>query len=290
MQPIINQQLYESILRYYVEAGLDYQDWSKNFNMHFGFGNLKYLFCREKMLNRMTDEVFKKLGLSCTLPQRVADFGCGVGASMRRGADSYRQSEFTGVTIVPWQKEKGELLTDEEVYNNRVNFLVEDYHATSLPPETFDGLYAIESACYSPAELRERLVKEMFRVLKRGGKVVIADGFRKKEVSAMRPSVQKIYQGICRNWALPGMMHIEELADLFKRTGFRDVQCENISWRVAPSVAHVPFVIAKFMLKKKLKGEKLLPQSIRNLKGSFQTLLLGLRQRDFGYYLVTAQK
>jgi MPBQ/MSBQ methyltransferase len=93
-----------------------------------------------------------------------------------------------------------------------------------------------------------------------------------------------------KNWALPGMMNRDEVKVHLEKQGFKEIQFEEISWKVAPSVLHVPFVIAFFLLYKTIRREKLSRQSIKNLKGSFQTLLLGLHRKNFGYYLVTATK
>jgi hypothetical protein len=59
---------------------------------------------------------------------------------------------------------------------------------------------------------------------------------------------------------------------------------------VAPSVMHVPFATLGFMLRKKLKGETIRPQSMSNLKGSLYALLSGMHLRAFGYYMITCEK
>lgn len=289
MSTVIDLDLEQRIVQYYVEAGMDYGSWSKGFNMHFGFGSIWKIFQRERMLNRMSDEVLKRLNLDHRA-EHIADLGCGVGATMRRGAAVYKHCSFTGLTIVPWQKTKGEEMNRKQGFSHRISIETEDYHNSSLPAGRFDGVYAIESACYSPVHLQSRLIREVHRVLKEGGRFVIADGFLKTTADRLNPCVRGIYNGICSNWALPGMMNINQLKTMLMEQGFKNVVCEEVSWRVAPSVLHVPFVILKFVLGKKMQGEKLSMQSIRNLKGSFQTLLLGLHQWSFGYYLVSAQK
>jgi MPBQ/MSBQ methyltransferase len=153
-----------------------------------------------------------------------------------------------------------------------------------------NGVYAIESACYSPAELQTKLIFEAHRVLKSNGRLVIADGFLKTVPSGMNSCLARMYHGICRNWSLPGMMNINELELQLKQQGFREIKMEEVSWRVAPSVVHVPFVIFRFIFTKLWRREKLSRQSIRNLKGSFLTLLLGLHRKSFGYYFVSATK
>ena len=72
--------------------------------------------------------------------------------------------------------------------------------------------------------------------------------------------------------------------------GYRHITIEDVSFRVAPSVLHVPFAITGFILKKIFKKETLKPQSWKNLKGSLFSLLSGLHMKSFGYYIITAEK
>ena len=65
---------------------------------------------------------------------------------------------------------------------------------------------------------------------------------------------------------------------------------EDISFRVAPSVLHVPFAITGFILKKIFRKEHLKPQSLNNLKGSLFALIAGLHMKSFGYYMISAEK
>jgi MPBQ/MSBQ methyltransferase len=282
----IDSDLHSRILQYYVDAGLDYAFWSKGFNMHFGIGDLRTVFSREKMLNQMSAEVLARVVPSGQ--GHIADFGCGVGATMRTAANLSKNIRVTGLTIVPWQKEKGDELNAR--WKSQLEIRVEDYHNSSLESNSCDGVYAIESACYSPAPMHLNFFSEIYRVLKPGGRVVIADGFLKVNENELGTTVRTMYEGICRNWALPGMMNVNQVKAHLISAGFRNISLQEISWKVAPSVLHVPFVIIWFLLYKKLKRQKLSLQSIRNLKGSFQTLLLGLQRECLGYYLVTAEK
>jgi MPBQ/MSBQ methyltransferase len=283
---LIDDDLRLKILRYYVDAGMDYAFWSRGFSMHFGFANLFTLLSRERMLQRMSEEVLSRLRVKDT--GHIHDFGCGVGATMRKAAELFPEIKVTGVTLVPWQKEKGDLLN--RPISKTLEILTEDYHHTSIASGSSDGIYAIESACYSPKAMQGVFFREIHRVLKPGRRIVIADGFLKVPVDSLPTGIRKIYNGICHNWALPGMMNIDDVRDHLAKSQFRNITCEEISWRVAPSVIHVPFVILWFLLYKKARREKLSQQSSRNLKGSFQTLLLGLQRKQFGYYLVTAEK
>lgn len=98
--------------QYYSEAGPDYAAWSAAFNMHFGYFRLGMnLFDREPMLEQMNLEVLDRLRMPPERRTRLADLGCGVGATMRSIAARLPLADLTGITLVPWQIERGEQLT-----------------------------------------------------------------------------------------------------------------------------------------------------------------------------------
>jgi hypothetical protein len=75
-----------------------------------------------------------------------------------------------------------------------------------------------------------------------------------------------------------------------KQQGFSNINIENASLRVAPSVLHVPFAIIGFTLKKLFTSKTLKRESLHNLKGSFYALLSGLHFKSFGYYIISCTK
>ena len=53
---------YSEIRKYYDVAGPDYETWSRNFNMHFGYcKSFSDIFHLERMLVNMNEEVLKQL-------------------------------------------------------------------------------------------------------------------------------------------------------------------------------------------------------------------------------------
>ena len=106
----IDRDLYEKIVSYYEDAGPDYRYWSKEFNMHFGYGNWTDIFSREKMLKRMNTEVFNCLKLEHQENAYVADLGCGLGATLRQGAKAFPSNHYIGITLGPWQVKKSKEL------------------------------------------------------------------------------------------------------------------------------------------------------------------------------------
>ena len=86
------------------------------------------------------------------------------------------------------------------------------------------------------------------------------------------------------------MPSLEHFVTALARHGFRDIVVEDISWRTAPSLAHAPFTVLTFVIKKRLAGEPLSRHSIGNLKASLLALILGLDRPAFSYYLITGTR
>ncbi len=278
----------ERIIEFYEEASTDYEHWSKDFNMHLGFyrRSLNPLD-REKMLEQMNLEIAARLQLKSNDEAFLIDLGCGAGAISRSVAKKYTNSIIKGVTIAPSQVETAVKLNTRQNLQNQIEVFRSDYKDLPFEDGAADGVWAVESACYAEGANKEYLVREMTRVLKPGGRFVIADCFIKQPEKKFNALIEKCYSEICKNWALPEMPVLYHFVAALNRHGFRDIVVEDISWRVAPSLAHAPFAVFSFILKKLFAGEPLKQKSIGNLKASLLAPVLGLNRSKFSYCLIS---
>ena len=285
------QQLHQWIIDYYRAAGADYAAWSKNLHMHFGyFRRGMNPFALEEMLNEMPRQVFKRLQLTPQSRGKVLDLGCGVGASLRMGARLFPDLTWQGVTIVPEQQQCCESVNRESAAYDNVRVSVDDYENLSLPDESVDFVYALESMSHARGENKVLMISEMLRVLKPGGRFVVADGFLRKPVAELSPFLRGCHQELCRGWALPVMGVAPKVQQEFVSRGISDMEMEEISWRVAVSIAHIPYVTTKFFLGKCLAGDLLGAARLKHLKSCILTGVIGLARRSFAYYLLSGRK
>ncbi len=273
------------LVEFYNEATEDYSFWSKDFNMHFGYWIPFFtnIFRRDTMLNEMNNQVLKRLSLN-NKKAIFADLGCGMGGTMRYALEKNRNFSSMGVTLSETQVKEGNKL----LKRNTGIILKENYNQTSFQNDSFDGALAIESFCHSGHH--KNSFKEAYRILKPNGKLVIADAFLKKKVEDLGPTSQFCYQRLCDSWSLERLGTINGVVADLKAVGFKNIVAEDISFRVAPSVLHVPFAVIGFALRKLIKSGALKKESINNLKGSLFALLSGFHMRSFGYYLITCTK
>jgi MPBQ/MSBQ methyltransferase len=76
-----------------------------------------------------------------------------------------------------------------------------------------------------------------------------------------------------------------------ERSEFVEIVVEEISWRIAPSVLHIPWVTLKFVLLQFCRGSgRLGPTRRGHLKACLLAPLVGIARPYFGYYLVTGTK
>ena len=279
------------LIAYYEEAGPDFGQWSAGFNMHFGFyrSGLNPLN-RESMLNELNRQVLSRLRLGDEGDGTIVDLGCGVGATVRYAASMFPTKEIVGVTIVPWQVEKGNSWNQQIGVHPRARLELRDYTCTGLPPASIAGAYAIESACHADGPDKESFVREAARILKPGARLVVADGFLKNPHRPLGRVFTRLHDALCRSFVLPELGQSERFTEALDRNGFADITVEDISWRVAPAALHAPVAVLWFALKKTLAREPLGEWRVNNLRGSFLSAVLGANRLKFGYYLVAASR
>jgi ubiquinone/menaquinone biosynthesis C-methylase UbiE len=191
-------------------------------------------------------------------------------------------ARFCGVSLAPWLLDLGKKMNEEAGLTQRIELIEADFQSMPLPSQSADTVFCIESVCYAEGKDKARLVRELHRILKPGGRLVVVDAFRKNN----RPFpafFEKIYRQNARLWA------VEELAQLplFEKTlaeaGFQNIQVEDISWRAAPTALHIPAVVFRLLWSGSWRRNNY-------WKALLTTLGMGLASRQVGYYVVSGGK
>jgi MPBQ/MSBQ methyltransferase len=279
-----------TIRHYYEDTGLDYGEWSKEYNMHFGYWRpWMNPFRREPMLQSMNHYVFEQLHIT-EADEAFYDLGCGLGATMRSFAKQYPSKRIKGVTLVQWQIAMAQQLNADAHLDHQISLLQADYLNTPIPAASADAAYALESCCHSPGEDKGLFLEEMHRILKPGGRFVIVDGFTKRPRQDFNPLFRRCLDSISEGWAVPCFPSLQPFLAKLESLGFTDVKAEEIVWRVAPSVLHSPFCVTWFILKKLVQGERLNRVRLGHLKSCLLALLVGMHRGSYGYFVVSGRK
>jgi MPBQ/MSBQ methyltransferase len=276
------------LVTYYTEAGMDYRAWSRNFNMHFGFYRWGMNpLALESMLEEMSWQVFRRLALRDGM--NVLDLGCGLGAPTRTLISRHDVAAMA-VTKVEWQLAMARKLSEEIPARGSVEWKLGDFTALDLPGGAFQAAFSIEASCHAEGADKEAFVQECSRLLAPGAKLVVADGFMKRSVGLPR-WYAALLGYMTRNWAVERFADLPAFCACLERHGLTVLAAEDISWRIAPSVFHVPRVTLKFLAGELFLHRKKL-SSVRwgHVIACLIAPWIGLGRRYFGYYLVTAQK
>lgn len=155
----------------------------------------------------------------------VLDVGCGIGGSSRILARDYGFA-VTGITISPQQVERAQQLTSAEL---DVQFLVDDAMALSFPDASFDVVWSIEAGPHMPD--KAIFAKELMRVLKPGGIMVMADWNQRDDRQKPLNFWEKpVMQQLLDQWSHPAFSSIEGFSELLEATGLVEGEVTTADW------------------------------------------------------------
>lgn len=231
----------------------------------------------------MNREVLHRLDLLPDSSPTLLDIGCGCGATMIHLSSFLPSAKWHGVTLSEKQIEMGKKMADETGLSESIQFHDADFQTLPFPEKFANGAILLESACYAEGADKGKLIEELARVLKTNSPIVIVDGFRRNS-KPLPYFLEKIYQRNMQHWHLTELADIRSFSEKIKSEGFRDIEAEDISWRVFPSALHIPFkVLSLYFIKST-------PAKRKYARALLHTLFMGLFKNYFGYFIVTARR
>ena len=223
----INQ---ETVLNYFDNAMPIYQLYSKN-HLHFGIWNRTTESKEESLLN-LTKFVCKLLDIQPG--DRILDAGCGVGGSSNYIASTYGVSTI-GINISRLQLHKARQLAHHMKNRSLIKYYQQDYTKTFFPASSFTKIFGIESICHTPD--KGKFLDEAYRLLKNEGKLVVADGFRKRE--DLNEMEKTLLRRFFKGWAVPNLETFDSFRQKLRSSQFSNINCHDItdnigksSWRI----------------------------------------------------------
>jgi MPBQ/MSBQ methyltransferase len=285
-----DRDLAGAIAEYYTQVGPDYAAWSRNLNMHFGIWRRGMsFFDREAMLEQMNKEVLAHGMRAPELPKQLLDLGCGVGAVTRTAAEYFPGSTVTGIALAPSELKEAIRRTPPQLAD-RARFVAGNYLHLPFREAAFDMAFAVESSCYAPGTDKRSLFEEAKRVLRPGGRLVVADAMLRRH-PVRSPLTRAALRGMYHGWKLPELAALPHVLRRLEELGFDGITVDDISRNTIPSALHTPVVSIGFLVRRLLAGKITLSRYRWQHALVFLPLFIfGLDRRAAGYFIISATR
>jgi len=283
MQPT---EYHKKIIDYYRDTENAYKDsWDLNNSLaiHYGYWD-DHVSSFQESLIRMNEVMMIAAGIKPT--DWVLDAGCGVGGSSIFLA-SMLGCRVTGITLSERQREQATANAKKKDIGYLVDFKVMNYAATDFPDASFDVVWGCESICY--ADDKEQFIKEAYRLLKPGGRLVVADGF----VSVFENNDNTIIRNWLDGWLVNYLETPERFTQFMSNTGFKEITCRNISKQASHSARRLYrfyFLASLYLLWKKINFSKPATELQKKNIAACKYQYRGMKKGLWEYGLITGKK
>jgi len=205
------------IAEYYDTTRIHYNRWwklRKSLSLHYGIWDESVRNFSGSLNN--TNRVMMEI---CGISEgdKVLDAGYGVG-----GAAVFLQrmknAEVTGISLSEKQIQVAREYALKNKLVGKVFYKVMDFTRTDFKNETFDVVWACESVCQ--AQDKEAFIRESFRLLKKGGKLIMCDYFLPEENQYDKNSWIRKW---CDSWAISELITLDVFKACLAASGFKDI-------------------------------------------------------------------
>lgn len=220
----------QKIIEYYDSTEIDYKllwDLNQSMAVHLGYWDQKTRNLPQAL--QRENEILAEMA-KIQKSDRVLDAGCGVGGSAIFLAKKFG-CRVVGITLSQKQVESAIRNAKRHGVENLTAFHRMDFTRTSFGDEEFDLVWAIESVCH--ADDKKEFIREAFRILKRGGRLIVADGFAAKNYYNEPGAAQM--QKWLNGWAVNFLETIRNFEGYLSEVGFKNISFSDVTKNVMPS-------------------------------------------------------
>jgi tocopherol O-methyltransferase len=166
---------------------------------------------------------------------RVLDAGSGYGGSAVWLAQNVGCS-VVGINLVPFQTERACRLAAQSGVDGRAQFVLADYSHVPFGERSFDVVWGLESIVH--AESREKFIEEAARVLRPGGRLLVAE-YTARESPPLSEHEERLIASGLDGWAMTTLLTPCKYSELLLRHGFGDVRAHDLTEAMRRSITHL---------------------------------------------------
>jgi tocopherol O-methyltransferase len=238
----------------------------------------------EQALNRENEVAAK--AASIQPGENVLDVGCGVG-----GGAIYLAKKIgchvLGIDIGEEMITEARKNAREEKVEDLVNFCEMDSNDIRLEKDAYDVVWMMESFCH--VEDKPKFIRDIFHLLRRGGRLLIADGFCVKEEYSI--GEKKLLESMYETFGSGGYMGVKEMLRCLEGGGYEDIEYEEVTEHVKPSARRlyyygIPLMIWSYIGEYVGWSTRERTQDFRGYMDQYRPLKAGL----VGYGILSAKK
>lgn len=210
----------DEVADYYNTTQVHYEQWwnlKKNLSLHYGIWEPGITSFSEAVVN--TNKTLLKTA-QITNKDIVLDAGCGVGGAAFF-VNETTGAHVTGLSLSQKQINLAKGISTSKNKEHKVQFQLMDFTETSFPSESFDAIWACESVCHAN---KEAFIKESFRLLKKGGRLIMSDFFLTDENQRDKNQWIDKWKG---TWAISDFVSCKNFNDLLNKEGFENINCTD---------------------------------------------------------------
>ena len=166
--------------------------------------------------------------------KKVLELGCGKGFNTLFLAGRFPEVHFSGIDIT--DKHLAVAQKKSSAIRN-LNIAYGDFHKLHYADASFDLIFELEAVCH--ARNTRQVLSEVFRVLKKGGRFVLYDGFRRSNFEMLPDNLKKAAIVIEKSLAVDRFEKVDCWIKTAEEEGFALKVKDDLSRAIMPNLARL---------------------------------------------------